>query len=153
MQKGVLPILFYFLFQYFKSFAREPMAHKTHNRKDCIVHDGLLFASIKNKFKSTYTELPRWLIGKECTCNAGGVGSITEPGRSPGEGYGNPLEYSCLENPMGRGAWWATVHGVAESWDMIVHSCTHKVYLLSINHKAKTVSSVQFSHSVVSDSL
>ena len=128
------------------------MAHKTHNRKDCIVHDGLLFASVKNKFKSTYSELPWWLIGKECVCNAGVVGSITEPGRSPGEGYGNPLEYSCLENPMGRGAWWATVHGVA-GLDMIVHSCTHKVYLLSINHKAKTVSSVQFSHSVVSDSL
>jgi len=37
-------------------------------------------------------------------------------GRSPGEGNGNPLKYSCLANPMGRGAWWATVHGVAQSW-------------------------------------
>ena len=37
-------------------------------------------------------------------------------GRSPGEGNGNPLQYSCLENPMGGGAWWATVHGVAKSW-------------------------------------
>ena len=43
-------------------------------------------------------------------CNAGDPGSI--PGRSPGEGNGNPLQYSCLENPMDRGAWWATVHGV-----------------------------------------
>ena len=37
-------------------------------------------------------------------------------GRSPEEGNGNPLQYSCLENPMDRGAWWATVHGVAKSW-------------------------------------
>ena len=39
------------------------------------------------------------------------VGSIPELGRSPGEGHGNPLQYSCLENSMDRGAWWATVHG------------------------------------------
>ena len=80
------------------------MACKTHNRKDCIIHDGLLFASIKNKFKSTYTDLLWRLIGKESTCNAGDVGSITESGRSPGEGNGNPLTYSCLENPTDRGA-------------------------------------------------
>ena len=43
------------------------------------------------------------------------VGSIPAPGRYPGEGNGNPLQYSCLENPMDRGAWWATVHGVAKS--------------------------------------
>ena len=43
-------------------------------------------------------------------------GSIPGSGRSPGEGNGNPLQYSCLENPMDRGAWWATVHGVAKSW-------------------------------------
>ena len=42
------------------------------------------------------------------------VGSIPESGRSPGEGYGNPLQYSCLENPMDRDAWQATVHAVAE---------------------------------------
>ena len=47
--------------------------------------------------------------------NAGGLGSIPELGRSPGEGNGNPLQYSCLENPMEGGAWWATVHGVTES--------------------------------------
>ena len=46
-------------------------------------------------------------------CNAGDRSSILESGRSPGEGNGNPLQYSCLENPMDRGAWWATVHGVA----------------------------------------
>ena len=42
-------------------------------------------------------------------------GSTPGPGRSPGEGNGNPLQYSCLENSMDRGAWWATVHGVIES--------------------------------------
>ena len=45
---------------------------------------------------------------------AGDAGSIPESGRSPGEGNGNPLQYSCLENPMDRGAWWATVYGAAE---------------------------------------
>ena len=48
-------------------------------------------------------------------CNAGDLGSIPGSGRSPGEGNGNPLQYSCLENPMDGGAWWATVHGVAKS--------------------------------------
>ena len=43
------------------------------------------------------------------------AGSIPGSGRCPGGGHGNPLQYSCLENPMHRGAWWATVHGVAES--------------------------------------
>ena len=44
----------------------------------------------------------------------GDLGSIPGSGRSPGEGNGNPLQYSCLENPMDRGAWWATVHGASE---------------------------------------
>ena len=47
----------------------------------------------------------------------GDVGSISRSGRSPGEGNGNPLQYSCLENPMDRGAWWATVHGVSKELD------------------------------------
>ena len=52
---------------------------------------------------------------KAPACNAGDPGSIPGLGRSPGEGNGNPLQYSCLENPMERGAWRATVHGVAKS--------------------------------------
>ena len=52
---------------------------------------------------------------KKTACQAGDVGLIPGSGRSPGEGNGNPLQYSCLENPMDRGAWWATVHGVAKS--------------------------------------
>jgi len=53
---------------------------------------------------------------KESTCNARDLGLILGSGRSAGGGNGNPLQYSCLENPMDRGAWWATVHGVAKSW-------------------------------------
>ena len=52
---------------------------------------------------------------KASACNAGDLSSIPGSGRSPGEGNGNPLLYSCLENPMGGGAWWATVHRVAKS--------------------------------------
>ena len=53
--------------------------------------------------------------GKESTCNAGDPGSIPGSGSSPGGGHGNPLQYSCLVNPMDRRAWQAVVHGVAES--------------------------------------
>ena len=58
------------------------------------------------------------LAVKTLPANAGDIrdgGSIPGSGRSPGEGTGNPLQYSCLENPMDRGAWWAAVHGVVES--------------------------------------
>ena len=53
--------------------------------------------------------------GKEPACNAGDLGSIPGSGISLGEGNGNPLQYSCLENPLDRRAWWATVHGVTKS--------------------------------------
>ena len=53
--------------------------------------------------------------GKASACNAGDLGSIPGLGRSPGEGSGNPLQYSCLENPMDREACWATVHAIAKS--------------------------------------
>ena len=52
---------------------------------------------------------------KESACSAGDLGSILGLGRSPGAGNGNPLQYSCLKNPMDRGAWWTTVHGVTKS--------------------------------------
>ena len=51
-------------------------------------------------------------VGKESACNAGNLGSIPGLGRAPREGNGNPLQYSCLKNPMDREAWWATVHRV-----------------------------------------
>ena len=52
----------------------------------------------------------------ESACNAGDPGSIPGSGRSPGEGNGNTLQYSCLGNPVDRGAWRATVHGIAKGW-------------------------------------
>ena len=55
--------------------------------------------------------------GKESACNAGDLDSISESGGSPGGGHGNPLQYSCLKNPMNRGAWWATVHGGRKELD------------------------------------
>ena len=63
----------------------------------------------------TYVSVPGGSDGKESACNAGDLASIPESRRSSGEGNGNPLQYSCLENPMDRGAQWATVHRVAKS--------------------------------------
>ena len=62
--------------------------------------------------------LVMWLSGKESANNAGDPDSVPGLGRSLGEGYGNPLQYSCLENPTDRGVWRATDHGVAEESDM-----------------------------------
>ena len=65
--------------------------------------------------RCTLTEgFPGGSDGKASACNAGDPGLIPGSGRSPGEGNGNPLQHSCLENPMDGGAWWATVHGVAK---------------------------------------
>ena len=61
-------------------------------------------------------DFPGGSDGKESTCNAGYSGSIPGLGRSPGEGNGYPLQYSCLENSMDRGAWQAAVHGVTKRW-------------------------------------
>ena len=58
----------------------------------------------------------------ESACNVGESGLIPQSGRPPGGGNGNPLQYSCLENAMDRGAWQATVRGVAESWMQLSHS-------------------------------
>ena len=60
--------------------------------------------------------IPGGSDGKKSACNAGDPGSIPGLGRSPGEGNGNLLQYSCLENSMDRGASWATVPGVPKSW-------------------------------------
>ena len=65
--------------------------------------------------KSQYKRFTWWLSAcKESACDAGDLGSIPGLERSPGEGNGNPFQYSGLENSMDRGAWWATVHGVAK---------------------------------------
>ena len=60
-----------------------------------------------------------WLSSKESSCGAGDTGLIPGSGRSPGEGHGNPLQYSCLENPKDRGAWWATVHWVGARHELV----------------------------------
>ena len=68
--------------------------------------------------KWCFLGLPWWLSGKESACRAGAIGdtdSIPGSGRSSREGHGNPLQYSCLENLMDRGPWWATVHGVTKN--------------------------------------
>ena len=67
------------------------------------------------KFYAIYNIFPGSSEVKASACNVGDLGSIPGLGRSPEEGNGTPLQYSCLENPMDRGAWWATVHGVANS--------------------------------------
>ena len=59
-------------------------------------------------------DLPGGSDSKESACSAGNPGSNPGSGRSPGEGNGNPFQYSCLENSLDKGAWWATVHGVAK---------------------------------------
>ena len=59
--------------------------------------------------------LPWWLSGKESACQVGHASLIPGSGRSPGKGNGNPFQYSCLGNPMDRGAWQATVHGLIKS--------------------------------------
>ena len=61
---------------------------------------------------------PGGSVVKTPPANAGDASSIPESGRSPGEGNGNLLQYSCLGNPMDRGAWWAALHGVVKESDM-----------------------------------
>ena len=81
--------------------------------------------------KASIRRMPRdfqeGLVVKNLPANAGDTGSIPESGRFPGGGNGIPLQCSCLENPMARGVWWATVHGVAKSQTRLsVHTQTAK---------------------------
>ena len=88
--------------------------HNSHNVKE--------FSSV------LIPQLSWWLSGKESAGRAGDRGdadSLYGLGRCPGGGYGNPLQYSCQGNTMGRGAWLATVHGVAKSWTWLIWLTTH----------------------------
>ena len=76
---------------------------------------------------------------KNLSASAGDVGSTPGLGRSPGEGNGNPLQYSCLGNPMDRGAWWATVHGVTES-DTTDSQLTEHAGKVELHFRQKTSS-------------
>ena len=64
---------------------------------------------------TVYPGFPRGSDGKESTCNVGDPGSTSGLGTGPGEGHGNPFQYSCLKNPMDRGVWKTTVYGVAKN--------------------------------------
>ena len=80
-----------------------------------------------------YTHVPSWecpggSVSNESACSAGDLGLIPELGRSPGEGNGNPLQCSCLENPMDGGAWLATVHQIARVEHDLATFCTGGVY-------------------------
>ena len=77
-------------------------------------------------------------VGKESTCNAGDPNSFPGSGISPGVENGNPLQYSCLGNPVDRGAWRATVYGVAKSWTQLKGLSTH-------THKENTKDLSQYS--------
>ena len=83
---------------------------------------------------SIFIQINRYIFKEESTCNAGDMGSIPESARSPGEGNGNPLQYSCLENSMDRGASWATDHRVVKSQIQLrdFHSLTHRLEMCSI---------------------
>ena len=88
---------------------------------------GILSAAL-SQLQGTSTKdtgFPRSSVSKESACNAGDLGSISGLGRSPGEGNGNPLKYSCLENPMDKGAWQATVYGVTRvGYDLVTELLT-----------------------------
>ena len=77
------------------------------------------------------------LVVKNPPANSGDLrdmGSIPESGRSPGGGNGNPLHYSCLGNPMDRGAWWATVYGIAKSWTRLKRLSVHIEPIGNVSH-------------------
>ena len=80
------------------------------------------------------------LVVKNLSANAGDIrdeNSILGSGRSPGEGHSNPLQYSCMENPMNRGAWWATVHRVAQSWAQLKWLTTHAYVCMEAGSKVR----------------
>ena len=117
----------------------------------CQVISGLSGASFKFLPASLLTlYFPGSSDGKESACNAKDLGSIPGSGRSPGEGNGNQLQYSCLENPMDREVWQTTVHGIAKSRTRLSNFTSVRVHLLCLqkqkvgktpmkNYKSKTI--------------
>ena len=120
------PVHFKFTFPVLRcekvTFTFEPHWSKTVQQ---VCHCNFFF-----KNYSYLRDFPGSTSGKEPTCQCRrlkDVGLIPGPGRSSGGGHGNPLQYSCLENPMDRGAWWTTVRRVTESdmTEVTSHACTH----------------------------
>ena len=132
--------------------------------RDCLFSIVLLLFLCARSLNSTYmwSGLPWWLSGKVSTCNAGGAGSTPGSARCPGGGHGNPLQYSCLENPVDRGAWWAAVHKVAKNlkWPSAHMWSTsglcislHGSILLPVLYCLDNCEWLSDSHSVMPDSL
>ena len=132
------------------SFLRKEIAWKRNTKRRYMGKDA---RRTSRKIRNYLPRAPVWVwvclplgfpggsVGKESTCNAGDLGdmsSIPGWGRSPGGGHGNPLQYSCLENPMDRGAWWAGAHGVAKSqtWLLDLPGCLI-LYPLSISWRSQ----------------
>ena len=91
-----------------------------------VAQPNIRFSRLQERFQPNHTSFSCVVVvvaqslsycsdGKESACNVGDPGSVSGSGRSPGEGNGYSLQDSCLDNPMDRGAWWATVHGVTKS--------------------------------------
>ena len=80
-------------------------------------------------YEEAFSGTSQWFSGKESACNAGDPGSIPGPGRSFGVGNGSPFQYSCLENSIDRGAWWATVYEVENSRKLPIDF--HFIFFLS----------------------
>ena len=90
-----------------------------------------LFSKFQN-LDFLYIWISRWLAVKNLPANGrvtGDTVSIPELGRSPGRGHAHPLSYSCLKNPMDRGAWWVTVHAVARNWIWLSTSQQEFIYI------------------------
>ena len=111
--------LYFYVFEYatlffwllVHTFSLEDVIHP--KMYPIYVFSYLSIISLSHTYTCMYG-LSWWLSGKGPVCQAGDTGSISGSGRSPGEGNDNPLQCSCLENPMDRGAWWAAVHGVTK---------------------------------------
>ena len=109
------------------STSQEKRPQNEANLSSALILNFLVSRTLRNVFmlfkprslwyfvRADLASLPWWFSGKESACSAGNTPLIPGPGRAPGDSSGNPLQYSCLENPTDRGAWRTTVHGVAKS--------------------------------------
>ena len=97
----------------------------------------LIQIKFKIMYAFMYVYLPYCSVGRESACNAGDLGSVPGLGRFPGEGNGNPLQYSCLENPMDRGAKKAIVHGVARVGHDLVTKPNQTMPLEILSHLSR----------------
>ena len=94
---------------------------------DYLIEGGFSYLFLHLLYYNIVLGFPHSSVSKESACNVGDLGSIPGSGRSPEVGNGNPLQYSCLENPMDRGAWRATVHEVPKSQTRLSDETTTRV--------------------------